>query len=154
MSSSIRVPSQASNKASEDQGRDGSADEGIEFLILNTKRGISFDLHLHLRSLSLAFSRLSQDAQLFPSKDLFFASKEGDQKAGAAGSRSSGEKAELVYGIFKKGKKGRNEWTDERGRSESNKSFHSSKDFELERWDWIHSPVSYTKGNPLYSLTR
>lgn len=69
--------------------------------MINTKRGISFDLHLHLRSISLAFSRLSQDALLFPSQNLFFASQEGDQKARAQ-SRSSGEKAELVYGIVKK----------------------------------------------------
>lgn len=67
----------------------------------HTKRGFSNDLHLHLRSISLAFSRLSQDAQLFPSQDLFFASQEGDHQARAQ-SRSSGEKAELVYGIVKK----------------------------------------------------
>lgn len=50
-------PSERRQRQREDQGRDGSADERV----INTARGISFDLHLHLRSISLAFSRLSQD---------------------------------------------------------------------------------------------
>lgn len=50
-------PSERRQRQREDQGRDGSADERV----INTARGISFDLHLRLRSISLAFSRLSQD---------------------------------------------------------------------------------------------